>query len=79
MVSAKTTLSQLYFTSKGNTNKSTPSRIQGFADYDDTYVLGHLDIVRSLYGYDDIRIQNISWSLFDGFFACGDSFCESLN
>ena len=28
----------------------------GFADYDDTYVLGHLDIVRSLYGWDENQV-----------------------
>jgi lipoprotein-releasing system permease protein len=28
----------------------------GFADYDGTYVLGHLDIVRSLYGWDENQV-----------------------
>ena len=28
----------------------------GFADYDKTYVLGHLDIIRSLYGWDENQV-----------------------
>lgn len=28
----------------------------GFADYDDTYIIGHLDLVRSLYGWDENQV-----------------------
>lgn len=28
----------------------------GFADYDDTYIIGHLDLIRSLYGWDENQV-----------------------
>lgn len=28
----------------------------GFADYDDTYIIGHIDLIRSLYGWDENQV-----------------------
>lgn len=28
----------------------------GFSDYDDTYIIGHLDLIRSLYGWDENQV-----------------------
>ena len=37
----------------------------GFSDYDDTYILGHLDIVRSLYGWDENQVGAFEIFLHD--------------
>jgi lipoprotein-releasing system permease protein len=37
----------------------------GFADYDNTYVFGHLDIVRSLYGWDENQVGAFEIFLHD--------------
>jgi lipoprotein-releasing system permease protein len=37
----------------------------GFADYDDTYVLGHLDLVRSLYQWDETQTGALEVFLID--------------
>ena len=37
----------------------------GFADYDDTYILGHLDIVRSLYGWGENQVGAFEIFLHD--------------
>lgn len=37
----------------------------GFADYDDTYILGHLDLVRSLYGWDENQVGAFEVFLYD--------------
>jgi lipoprotein-releasing system permease protein len=37
----------------------------GFTDYDDTYILGHLDIVRSLYGWDENQVGAFEIFLHD--------------
>ena len=37
----------------------------GFADYDDTYIIGHLDLVRSLYGWDENQVGAFEVFLYD--------------
>ena len=37
----------------------------GFADYDDTYIIGHLELVRSLYGWDENQVGAFEVFLYD--------------